>query len=422
MNFQNTVVVNGQSITVDVEFGDNGGEIYTFPQLFKIDKLGRTSMWRIYVIGDEYFRESGIKGGKVKKYAAVKAIPKNVGKSNETTGESQAIFEAYSEWKHKKDQLYTEGETETEETGASEDADVGDRLRPMLAEKWDDRKKYAKFPGGVSPKLDGVRVMIYSKTVGSSKEIVMVSRLGKEYQHMNGIREEAKKIIDKFDVVLDGELYSHNIPFNAISGAVRSQSKPSKFDDVLEYHIFDLWIPSNPDMPYADRMELLRKIQFGTSTNKLQFVFYDQVSDEKEISQKHTEYVAQGYEGLIFRNLDGVYKLGRRVNDLLKYKEFEDEEFKVVDVMEGVGTESGAAVFVCINKDGTKFNVRPRGSIEKRRLQFKNKNTYIGKLLTVRYQPISREDVLPRFPVGIKFDSKTEEMVALTAVGFRDYE
>jgi ATP-dependent DNA ligase len=414
--FQNTVTVNGTEITVAIEFKGNV-EVSRFPELYKIDKLGRTSMWRIYVIGDEYFRESGIKGGKVKQYAPVTATPKNVGRSNETSGEDQALFEAFSEWKHKKDQLYTEGESETVIKGGAEDAIVGDRLRPMLAEKWTEKKKNAKFPGGVSPKLDGVRVMIYKDSV--TGEIVMVSRLGKQYQHMNGIREEARHVIEKFNVVLDGELYSHNIPFNAISGAVRSQSKPSKFDDVLEYYVFDLWIPGKPTMSYKDRMNLLRTMCGTSEFTRLRFLFYETVDDEKEISVKHAEYVAQGYEGLMFRNFDSAYKLGRRVTDLLKYKEFEDEEFKVIDVVEGTGTEAGAAVFVCVTKDGTKFTVRPRGSIEKRKMQFKNKSKYIGKNLTVRYQPLNGEDVLPRFPVGIKFDPKTEE---LTAVGIRDYE
>lgn len=414
--FKNTVVVNGTEIVVSIEFRGNV-EVSHFPELYKIDKLGRTSMWRIYVIGDEYFRESGIKGGKVKQYAPVKASPKNVNRINETTSNEQALFEAYSEWKHKKDQLYTEGEIETEKSGASENASVGERLRPMLAEKWLDRKKYAKFPGGVSPKLDGVRVMIYKNL---DKNIVMVSRLGKEYQHMNGIREEADVIFKKYNIVLDGELYSHNIPFNAISGAVRSQTNPSKFDNVLEYFVFDLWVPECPDMTYKERMNLLKEIYETNNFKRIRFLFYETVNNEAEISEKHTEYVSQGYEGLIFRNLEGKYKLGRRVNDLLKYKEFEDKEFKVVDVLEGSGTESGAAIFVCITEDGKdKFNVRPRGSIEKRRQQFKNKHNYIGKSLTVRYQPLTLGDTLPRFPVGVKFDSKTEE---LFAVDIRDYE
>ncbi len=416
-SFEKTVTANGDSITVEVKFEDEK-EIAIFPTLYKIDKLGRTSMWRIYVIEDQYFRESGIIDGKVKEYAPVKAVPKNVGRSNETTAEDQALFEAFSAWKHKKDQLYTEDMAKTEAQPSAENSVVGERLRPMLAEKWTDRKGYAKFPGAVSPKLDGVRVMIYKNSLD---QVVMVSRLGKEYQHMNGIRQEALQIINEFDVVLDGELYSHNIPFNAISGAVRSQTSPSKYDSLLEYYVFDLWVPSQPNLTYKERMAMLRKICGNHKFRRLRFLFYEEVNDEKEISEKHSEYVADGYEGLIFRNLDGSYKLGRRVNDLLKYKEFEDDEFEVIDVIEGTGTEAGAAVFVCKTSNGTRFNVRPRGSIEKRRQQVKNKAKYIGKKLTVRYQPLTGQgqDGVPRFPVGIKFDLKTEELVA---VGIRDYE
>lgn len=422
-SFEKTVTVNGNSITVEVEF-ENDKEISIFPTLYKIDKLGRTSMWRIYVIDDQYFRESGLIDGKVKEYAPVTAVPKNVGRSNETTAEEQALFEAFSAWKHKKDQLYTEGVEKTEKTGSAENSEVGERLRPMLAEKWTDRKGNAKFPGAVSPKLDGVRVMIYKN---SSGETVMISRLGKEYQHMNGIRQEARKVIDAFDVVLDGELYSHNTPFNAISGAIRSQTKPSKYDNLLEYYVFDLWVPSKPNLTYKERMVMLRKICGSNTFQRLRFLFYEEVTDEKEISEKHSQYVADGYEGLMFRNLDSKYTLGRRVDDLLKYKEFEDKEFQVVDVVEGSGTEAGAAIFVCKTSKGTRFNVRPRGSIEKRKQQLKDKQKYIGKYLTVRYQPLNGQDGVPRFPVGIKFDKTTEELAVISndlpvGVDIRDYE
>lgn len=415
LTFENTVNVNGTEITFEIKF-EGKTEIYVFPTLYKIDKLGRTTMWRIYVIGSEYFRESGLVGGKVKKYAPVTASPKNVGRANQTTAENQALFEAYSEWKHKHDQLYTEGQTETEDSGSAENATVGERLRPMLAEKWTDKKNNVKFPGAVSPKLDGVRVMIYKNSSGGA---TMISRLGKEYQFLDGIRNEALSIINRLNVVLDGELYSHSTPFNAISGAVRSKNNPSKYDSILEYYVFDIWVPDHPEMSYIERMALLRQICSHSEFKRIRFLFYETVSDEKQVLEKHTEYVSQGYEGLMFRNFQGRYMLGRRVDDLLKYKEFEDEEFEVVDVLEGSGTESGAAVFVCSTTEGQLFNVRPRGSMEKRRQQFKNKSKYIGKKLTVRYQPLPNEKTLPRFPVGIKFDPKTEDLIA---VGIRDYE
>ena len=104
------------------------------------------------------------------------------------------------------------------------------------------------------------------------------------------------------------------------------------------------------------------------------------------------------------RNLDGKYKFKHRSNDLLKFKNFEDSEFRIVDAKKGTGTEEGAIVFTCETEDGQEFDVRPRGEIEKRREMFINKESYIGKMLTVRYQNtgIQEEDALPRFPVGIE--------------------
>ena len=103
------------------------------------------------------------------------------------------------------------------------------------------------------------------------------------------------------------------------------------------------------------------------------------------------------------RNLNGKYKLKHRSNDLLKFKNFEDSEFKIVDAKKGTGTEEGAIVFMCETEYGKKFDVRPRGEIEKRREMFCNKDDYIGKMLTVRYQNtgIMDDDAVPRFPVGI---------------------
>ena len=160
MEFIHTVVVNGVEINATVEF-DGDEEIYHFPELYKVAKLGKTTFWRIRVEGNEYFRESGFVGGKVK----------HVGRSNETTPENQALFEAYSEWKHKKKQLYTE-ET-VEQGGGKTDGEgvLSDRLRPMLAEKFTERKKYVIYPAAVSPKLDGVRAMIYE----DEKEIIFIS-------------------------------------------------------------------------------------------------------------------------------------------------------------------------------------------------------------------------------------------------------
>ena len=57
-------------------------------------------------------------------------------------------------------------------------------------------------------------------------------------------------------------------------------------------------------------------------------------------------------------------------------------------------------MFVCKTSDGSKFNVRCKGTDESRREQWKNRKSYVGQMLTVRFQNYS-DDGIPVFPVGI---------------------
>ncbi len=392
-----TVQVNKQTFQVHEEV-INGYLVYQFPVLTKLDKLGRQSFWRIYVIGPFYYRESWIINKKgeqsiVKQFPAVRATPKNVGRANQTSEGEQALFEAYSQWKGKRDELYQPlGENQTEVKVG--EGSLIDLLRPMLAQPYE---KQNIFPIAASRKLDGVRCMIYEE----KGKIMMISRQGKEIFFLDNVRNDAKMIFSSLpNVVLDGELYSHSIPFNVISGAVRSKNKPSAKDDQIEFHLFDLYFPANPGVTYRQRADLLRQIaKFPLKRTKI--VDYEVIQNEAEMIEKHNQYVKEGYEGIILRKLDEPYYLGKRVSAILKFKAFKDEEFQIIDVVEGKGTEEGAAVFVVRTNDDQKFQVRPRGDFEWRKNIFQNRDKVIGKMLTVRYQPSSEPGVLPRFPVGI---------------------
>jgi DNA ligase-1 len=369
------------------------------------------------------FRESGIEDGKVKEFTPIEAKAKNVGRANETTPEEQALLEAFSKWKKKKDQQYKERHElsiEIEDTNELRSSPLD--LRPMLAQKFDERKKYIKYPCGGSRKMDGIRAIVQ---LFGNNDIFISSRLGKEFNFFDKIRDQVKNTLIELgdtSLILDGELYNHSLPFSAISGAVRKKKDKSKYDDYIEYWIFDLILE---DVPYKDRMKILSDFEgiyntlYPQEERRLRFEYYELINKESEIRNFHNKYVAEGFEGLILRNLSGLYRLKHRVNDLQKYKDFEDDEFEVIDVEEGKGSEEGAAIFVC--KRGNEiFHVRPRGSIEKRRWQFTHKNLYIGKMLTVRYQKMAIDvGELPRFCRGIKFSDCVEKM---EPIDFRDYE
>ena len=221
------------------------------------------------------------------------------------------------------------------------------------------------------------------------------------------------------NLIIDGELYSHDLPFNQISGAVRTKKTKSAVDDKIELWIFDLIDMKNDTtrkMRYEDRIRLLKELETrynerGGNQN-LRFVYYDLCNKHEDLEAFHQQYVAQGFEGIMCRNLSGPYLFKNRSNDLLKFKAFEDAEFTIVGAKPGVSTEKGAIVFECSvsaiggDADST-FDVRPRGSVEKRRQMYLEKDRYIGKQLTVRYQPHTNDadrqndTGIPRFPVGI---------------------
>ena len=108
----------------------------------------------------------------------------------------------------------------------------------------------------------------------------------------------------------------------------------------------------------------------------------------------------QGYEGMMVRNQNSLYKYKHRSYDLQKVKRFVDDEYEIIGGKDGSGREAGLIVYKCITPSGLEFDVRPRGSHEERAHAFKNLENNIGKMLTVRYQELT-DDGRPRFPVGI---------------------
>ena len=75
-------------------------------------------------------------------------------------------------------------------------------------------------------------------------------------------------------------------------------------------------------------------------------------------------------------------------------------EYKILDVVDGAGSDEGLAIFVLDAGNGQTFNCRPEGTQENRAELYKNRKQLINKYMTVRYQELSRDKV-PIFPVGV---------------------
>jgi len=413
-----TITVNGRMMLYS-----KTNDVYSLDKLKNTDKLGKICYWEIYVIDNNIYRKSYQEGGKIREFPPSEIKGKNIGKKNETTDQEQALFEAYTMWTKKQTQGYTNGSVTTPSTDSTTPTTMVNAsteksgqtqqcpFLPMLANKFTERKHHLKYPYGVSRKLDGVRVITSPPAGSNTKDVFLYSRMGKPFSFLDNIRMSLKLLLQgNPNIAIDGELYSHSLPFNAISGAVRTKKKKSEYDDRIELWIFDLVDMTNDktkQMGYEDRMRLLKQLENNYNsrggTENLKFVYFDLCMNHDQIEQYHKQYIEEGFEGIMCRNLLAPYQPKTRSNDLLKYKDFLDEEFVISGAKPGVGTEKGAIVFECTCPAGV-FDVRPRGSIQSRQEMYMNKSKYIGKKLTVRYQATgdqSEESGIPRFPVGI---------------------
>jgi hypothetical protein len=126
------------------------------------------------------------------------------------------------------------------------------------------------------------------------------------------------------------------------------------------------------------------------------------VKKKSEVKAYHDTFVGQGHEGVMIRDAVSIYEIGKRSNYLLKYKEFQTEEYEVIGANTGHGRDADAVVWVCKTSSGQEFTVRPEGTIEERERCYRERDDYIGKWLTVRFQNLTALGV-PRFPVGVVF-------------------
>jgi ATP-dependent DNA ligase len=165
----------------------------------------------------------------------------------------------------------------------------------------------------------------------------------------------------------------------------------------LLYRVYDI---VDTTLPFVERWKKVTAILSAATNPSLVPTTTVEVQNETELMRFHASSMNMGFEGTILRSLAGKYTPGHRSKDLLKLKDMHDAEFRITGFEDGVGKDAGAIVFHCLSDTGLEFKARPEGPIEERQKMFKKGKSYIGKLLTVRYQALSDTGV-PIFPVGV---------------------
>ena len=285
-------------------------------------------------------------------------------------------------------------------------------LKPMLAksETQITNRKIFEKDWYASRKINGVRTILYYK----DGEIHTASRGGAiNYDFVLDHIVTHPKLVKYFEehpnLILDGEIYKFGWTLNRISGICRSQ-KTAYDGEPLELYVYDI---VDVNKTFEQRLTILDKIEkdlnlgfdpersWNDNDLKIQIVPQELIAGWDCIKKLHDEWVSEGWEGLVIRDPDVVYKPGARGNQMVKVKEYKDSEYEIVGLSEGLREED--MCFVMTTLDGQQFNCKPIGDREQKQWYREHIDELIGKMATVKYFEMSGKEgsQIPQQPVLI---------------------
>lgn len=288
---------------------------------------------------------------------------------------------------------------------------------PMLADDWKEEK--AKFPVVIQPKIDGVR--------GINHGFGLTARTTKKFDNLHSTMFFSQGGFTGFDGELAAEDERHPRLCNLTTSALTTiQGEPW-----LMWHIFDFVNSETIRQPYLVRLQVAAEKVLHLKNNypllgaHLKLIPWVLVHNMDDLQMHVQKHIAEGYEGTIVRDPNGMHKQGRstpREGGLLRIKGFVEEDAVVIRVEEGKQNNNEATIngLGLTERSTHKANMIPNGMVgalictdvntgqeikvsagrlthEERVRYFQNQDLILGK--TIKYQHFlkGRKDK-PRFP------------------------
>lgn len=215
-------------------------------------------------------------------------------------------------------------------------------MKPMLSADISDNLDKLVYPVYASAKLDGIRCIIKDGKPVTRTLKTIPNRFVQNYLSSYLFQQ------------LDGELIvgaanDKNVMQKTTSGCMSFDGEPD-----FTFWIFDFY--TEYDQKYSTRLDMLRESFTEMSNSKpaglqtysrLKLLNQKLIPNEQELLTFEQETLANGYEGVMLRNPDGLYKFGRstiKEGYLLKLKRFQDSEALVIGAEELMHNANEATV------------------------------------------------------------------------------
>jgi DNA ligase-1 len=292
----------------------------------------------------------------------------------------------------------------------------------MLLPRSNPSPKFLEYPVALLPKLDGIRCLIVDNKP--------VSRTLKPIPNKH-IREVLTGLPDGLDgeLIVGGDPTADNVYSLTNSGVMSVEGTPD-----FTYWVFDRW---DDPYKYSIRMTALRGVMdYLTKKNpRIQFLEYTLAANEQALYDYEEKMVNLGYEGIIIRDLDGLYKWGRctyREGNAYKYKRFADSEGVVIDVLQemqnnneekrdatgkmqrsiskaGLLPKDSMGALMVETEEWGRFQIGSGFTKEDRQWWWENRTRLIQErtIVKFKYFPVGIKDK-PRFPIYLGIRSKDD--------------
>ena len=284
--------------------------------------------------------------------------------------------------------------------------------KPLLAGKFDPDK--AQFPYAGTPKIDGIRfLMVEGQAVTRSFKPI-------RNEHLQEL------LSSNLPDGIDGELTAGST-FHDCGSIMRIKGEPQ-----VKVWIFDYLNPDTEFKPYMKRMDELRNFE-SFNLPSFEILYPTTVSNQQEVDELMIQNLKDGYEGLMLRDPNGVYKFGRstvKENILLKVKDFMDDEAEIISFREKMINTNEATKdnfgrskrssfneglipadtlggFILKTSDGVEFSCGSGLNDALRQEIWDNRNKYLGKLVKYKYMATGIKN-LPRHPVFMGFRDESD--------------
>jgi len=349
------------------------------------------------------YTEYGVINGKITKTEpTIIDKGKNINKKNETTILTQGLIYMRNLYLKKQKSGYV---------NKLDEINI-ENIYPMALQVYSKNKKHIKYPCYIQPKLDGIRLITKYK----DNNIHLYSRRLNQFYGFDLIKEEIKILLENYkNLILDGELYNHDLSLQQISGIVRNEDPNYIEKEKLQFYIFDC-IDLDNNYAFQERYNILTNLFKIKKFKYLVLTDTHLIKSEKESDKFYQDYIDLGYEGIVYKNLNATYEYSSykeiRSHQFLKRKKNYDAEYPIVGFEEGIhGKDKGAIIFIMKTSDNKEFKAVPNMTLKERKKMYllakKNfDNIYKNKLATISFDEYSKDNI----PLRAKF------------ITIRDYE